>query len=171
MTPYDDRPVWLPDLDLRNATRDSAYVSTVIDVVVRHHQFRWLTLGGLSRAEVASERVQWIGAYFSEGITDHDEQSAYAVCFDVVGLALDDLHQGVTTLRAWIAGTAEAAERFHVPSTPYDLSTFAWCPSCKGDDRHRVTSYTPRPNLELWRKLRGSKVLIHLSPVIPRGEP
>lgn len=164
------RPTWLPEVDLRSATRASAYVETTVDVVLQGERYRWLTFGALSRVDVEPGKHQWMAAYFPNGITDESEDSAYALHLELVGITLVDLSQGATTLEAWIAGSAEDGERFKVPSKPYDLSSFKWCPTCEGKEKHQMTSYTPAPNLELWKKLRGVKILICTRPIMPEDE-
>lgn len=166
----DQRPAWLPQLDLRALTRNSDRAFTRISVLHNTYRHVWIRAGLLTGLEIQASRRQWLGAFYDHGITDEGDDSAYAFHIAVVGLHVDVIHYGVTQLRGWIAAGAEDAERFKVPKTVPKLDAFEWCVRCTGDERHQVTEYTPAPDLELYKRLRGAEVLVEMGPVIPEAE-
>lgn len=168
--PEDQRPAWLPELDFRALTRNSDRAFTRISVLHNTYRHVWIRAGLLTSLEMHASKRQWLGAHYDHGITDEEESSAYAFHIAVVGLHVDLIHYGVTQLRGWIAGGVEDAHRFKVPEVVPNLEAFKWCKGCQGTDRHQVTEYTPPPDLELYKRLRGAELLIEIGPVIPEDE-
>lgn len=160
----ENRPAWLPLVDLRAVTRDSEHVLTLIEVKAPDGYFYpWLKFGSLSDA-----RENFLAAYYIRGVTDEEHASAYVFHFDVTGLELVDVHRGNIGLRAWIAGAAEDAQNFKVPSKSMSsLEGVDLCslPDC-GDGRHPVVDFTPSADLALWKKLRGRELRITIIPVL-----
>jgi len=166
----DQRPAWLPELDLRAVTRNSDRAFTRISVLHNTYRHVWIRAGLLSRIELNPGKRQWLGAYYDHGIADESEDSAYAFQIDVVGLHIHMIHYGVTELHGWIAAESDDSVRFKVPRTVPDLETFEWCRRCKGEKSHRVTTYCPPVDLKLYERLRGAKLVVEFGPVIPEDE-
>jgi hypothetical protein len=167
----DNRPAWLPLVDLRAVTRDSEHVLTIIEVKAPDGYFYpWLKFGSLSDA-----RENFLAAYYTRGVKDGEHKSAYAFHFDITGLALTGIHHGNIVLRAWIAGAAEDAEGFKAPSKGMgsleDLGVDPCSlPDCE-DGRHPIVDFTPSVDLALWKKLRGRELRITIIPVVKEDSP
>lgn len=160
------RPAWLPLLDLRPITRDSDHAETQISVILQNQPVLWIQAGRLSHFNLSPSN-QNLGAYFRDGVTDFEHDSAYAFHINVVGTFLHQIYHGVVELRAWLASRADDTERFKIPVAPIDLDSLEWCSSCTGSERHRVGAYTPKPHRELWERLRGAELVIQIAPVTP----
>jgi len=139
-------------------------LETRVSVLIHHTSFEWLAFGVASRVGLDA-RSQWIAAYLPRGFTDASHHAAYALWFDVIGIRLESIRDGVTTLAAYIAGSAvDSGTSFNVPSAVPDLSLLPDCPHCTGDRRHKITFDSPEANVSLWKKLRGVEVKITMGP-------
>jgi hypothetical protein len=166
----DERPAWLPEVDLRPVTRNSDRAFTRITVSHNTYRHVWIQAGLLTRIEMDPGKRQWLAAYYAHDITDESDHSAYAFSLELVGVHVHMITYGVTELHGWIASGPHDAEHFRVPKAAPDLNSFEWCQRCKGKERHRMTTYQPPAELELYKKLRGEKISIEFGPVIPEDE-
>ena len=105
-------------------------------------------------------------AYLTEGTTDFEHDSAYALCLPLVGVSLERVLYHRTMVRAWVSSDPEY---FRVPaSSDYSLEAedceAEWCRSRP----HKTVPeglYSGAPfDEELFRKVRGLRVMIHFSP-------
>lgn len=162
----EERPQWLPKVDLRAITRDSDICTTIVEVKWHGYFYEWLRFGSLSRV---SDNGKWLGAHLREGITDFEHSSAYAVHFEVSRVELDTIHSGVVTLKAWVAGSDEDADTLCVPAQSIlsvDELGGEPCegpsPDCRDENHLIVKQFTPKADVKLWKRLRGRELRISI---------
>jgi len=160
--------------DLRSITRRSKLCLTrvFVDTPSKEH-VPWLVLGE-SRVETQRERHDgsWrLSAFLGGGVTDVEEDSAYALRLPLVGLFFERVSYQSSHLTAWVDPNAGPTgfERFHVPRPGYDPAKLpnAWmCETCKPS--HPIVPegyYVPPFDPELYRIVRGARVEIEVGVV------
>jgi hypothetical protein len=168
------RPKWLPFVDLRGVTRDANAVMTYVEVLTNEGYFLWLRFGSLD-----ANNTRTINAKYDTA-TDHEHDSAYAFCLDVVGLSLSGIYHGKIELTAYVPGSDDDSEAVRVPRAsilkeadiPKEHEDDEDCPGDTGeandsscnDPPHRIVRYVPPPDKELWKHLRGRCLKITVIP-------
>lgn len=168
-----ERPSWLPLVDLTAVTRDANAVRTEVSVQLGDGRFvPWIRLGALT---TIGDRLNFLGAYYVEGVTDGDHASAYAMHIDVSHVLLEGVRYGRIYLKAWIAGAERDAEHLCLP--PKSVLSLAdvegvRCDTCEGDDHGHliVPRFTPEPDVALWKRLRGRALEIEILPGVSLSE-
>ena len=173
-------PLKLLETDLRSITRDSDRVVTRVFFERTHNQseFTWLIFG---QTQVRTSRDRpdgrWrLDARMGNGATDFEHDSAYAISLPLVGLQFlrVDYHQ--TELVAWVdPNCGQTQTDFHVPRPGYNPMIHKDAYLCKEKkcQRHPIVPeglWTPPFDPELYKLVRGKKVVIHIGPVIPEKE-
>jgi hypothetical protein len=148
-------------LDLRSITRSGP--GTLIMVEIDFHVETWIKCGPIGMSQSERSHLWRVGARMDA--TDFEHDSAWAFCFEVVGLEFQYLDNGSAYFAGWIGG--RDPDSFRVPTPGYDPNKApdaGSCPSCKGDDKHlMVPFYMPSKTDEQaaqWERMRGSRIEI-----------
>ena len=173
-----------PKTDLRSITRDSERcLTTVILHADWETRVTWLEFGqaSLHRQKESRHDGRWrLEAYLTEGVTDFEHDSAYALKLPLIGLQLNDLavHYHSTHLVAWV--DPEDSDNFRVPDPGYNPAKHKDAYVCKDkrclDERkkgHIIIPegfYVPPVNQELYKLVRGKRVEIRIGPTFKEKE-
>lgn len=150
--------------DLTEITRDNKRARTVIYIHNDNYGDRspWLVLG---QAEVKIDgRICWLSAYLTEGVSDFEHDSAYAVRLPLIGVKLEHIWYHTTYLTAWVDPNNE--NDFHVPRSGYNPMKHPDAETCEMDycgKPHPIVPqgyYVPPFDEELYNAVRGKKLEI-----------
>ncbi len=159
---YEPEAVAPPWLDLSHLCRSSA--KTVITIETDFRMSSWITAGEISLRARDSYHFKGICQLDARmNATDYEHDSLYALRIELVGVELNDISYGLTSVIGWIR--ADNLDSFRVPVPGYNPlkhKQATKCKQCKGKESHLVIpdSYVPPPNPELYNIVRGRKVLI-----------
>jgi len=145
-------------IDLSAITRDSDKNRTTVSFVEGRKIVPWLTFGQAQLREERDNRYRLV-AYLTEGVTDCEHDSSYAVRLPLIGVTLKSVHYHDTHIAAWINPNSE--RDFCVPLPNYDPATRPEAYTCEDcEEPHLVTAYCPPFNGALWNTVRGKEVEI-----------
>jgi hypothetical protein len=162
-----------PLIDLRPITREPDRYQTVVKLFHGHFRSkRWLILGQarLQRHGRSHGPSLWIfDSYLTEGVTDFEHDSAFALRMGLIGVEFRGILYGHTEVQAII--DPQDRDGFHVPQpgyNPMELPDAEQCDGgkhCKWGDKepHVIVpegNYVPPSDRELYRKVRGRFVEI-----------
>lgn len=157
----------IEETDLRSITRRSDLLETTVFIQDKKWKptKKWLIFG---EAQLKNEKdFCWLSAYMSNGTTDPEHDSAYALRLPLIGLKLDYITYHNTILTAWIDPTGH--DEFKVPRPGYDptkLDDAHACDAecCKGDPHIIVPEeyYVPPFDKELYEAVYGRKIKIYV---------
>lgn len=163
-------------LDLRPITRSSDRCFTrviLIDDLAFERQDEWVEWIIMGESTLRTDvREPWLEAHLNRGATDFEHDSAYALHLPLIGITLGELaiRNNITHIKAWI--NPNRPRDFRVPEPKYDPTKHqdaCECPDCKGEDRHIIVPegfYLPPTNQELFKKVSGHKVEIHIGTIL-----
>jgi hypothetical protein len=163
-------------VDLRPITRYTDKVVTRVYLCDEfgHHQRVWITLGQckLMRPIERNNMRWWLGAYLTEGVTDFEHDSAYALRLPLLALSFEMLEMGMAWFHAII--DPNNADDFCVPPPGYNPMehTEAYdCEECrkrKGAEPHMIVPenfFVPPRDPKLHAKVACRHVLITIGVV------
>lgn len=166
------------ETDLRAITRDTDKCRTVVALYLDDYtRTSWLRFG---QAQLSSERLAGqyrLEARMTEGVTDFEHDSAYALRLPLIGVQLDGsfVRYHTTYLIGWIDPNAE--EDFHVPDPGYDPAKLQDAYRCRdarclrdNPDGHIIVPegyYVPPSNPHLYKLVAGKRVEIAIGPAWP----
>ena len=164
--------------DLRDITRNTKKCQSVVTIHLDWEtKVKWLVFGQAqlrAQRESRPDGCYRLEARMTEGVTDFEHDSAYALRCPLIGVMFDGLliNNHTTHLIAWVDPDNE--EEFRVPSPGYNPTKHAEAHRCKDkqclkDDPkgHIIVPegfYVPPRNAELYRRVRGKKVEITIGP-------
>lgn len=173
MSSEDERPDWLPNLDLRNITQDPEDACTEIKVKLMHHHFSWIKAGRLSRLEFngRSDPPGWrLAARMAGGATDFEHDSAYAFSLSIISPTIEMGINGFVWIHAYINPNPYLDDDFRVPtSSEYDPCKLVGSHICeeeaclKDGGPHPIVPegyWFPPRNTDLFKRLRGTPITI-----------
>jgi hypothetical protein len=156
-------------VDLRAITRNSDKIITRIYVCDSFHtrQQRWITLGECKLMRpVERSPMRWLlAAYLTDGVTDFEHDSAYALRLPLLALHFDMWEMG----QAWFYAIIDPndPDEFHVPPPGYNPMEHKEARLCKEGhckkEPHIIVPedfYTPPHDAKLYRKVACRPVLI-----------
>ena len=154
----------LEALDLRAVTRDSNRAFCYIQLDADHEGMKpWIECGRIEIQSRGEKFPQLLAARADYGVTDFEHDSAYIFRIPVVGVRLDMVYQGGTTLVCWIAGDADD---LRVPtSSDYDPTKLPGAFRCTDCEKHHDMvpegAYAgPPPDPKLFALLVGRRLEI-----------
>lgn len=166
-----------PVLDLRAMSRDSDTCLTQVSLFPdwdSKNGFVWIQAGQTSlRQKRNGDPIfgHTLTCYLNKGATDVEHDSAYLFQLPLVGLTFVSLFYHQVTFGAYIDPTLDTSydgDRFSVPNPDYDPFKEAdRCKSCKGKEAHKFVPYLPPNNMALYQKIKGMRVEVVVSPVMP----
>ena len=154
-------------IDLTGVTRDSDKLRTTIYIHTDRYDRtleEWIRLGQFElRQDINPHMIIARG-----DATDFEHDAIYLLRLPIIGLTLDRIAYGATTLEAYIHPDVDPdGHDFGVPPPGYNpmkLKGVTKCHQCKGDEAHVIVpegNYTPKFNPELYEQVRGKKITIH----------
>lgn len=155
-------------LDLRSITRDSHLVQATVWIGHEHEQVQWIITGRASLEERGNGRWNF-SARCSYGVVDTEQDSAYAVNFDLIGVTSVGASSSRARYHGWIA-IEDRMSGFNVPEPGYDpvKEPGAYKKKIKSgdfeDELTFVPNYLPPDNNKLFRKVYGQRVMIVFGP-------
>ena len=157
-----------PLIDLRPYTRDSDTCFTRITVTDnRFHRHVWILGGQVSiYPHDGGGGYAFLKMYLAkEGmrVVDSEYDSAYALYLNVIGLTLHNVDHHNMTLRGWI--NPNRPDDFHVPrdvEKMLDVAEFVEKDEHMDEDVYKIDRMTPEPDLKLFKKLRGLRLMIEI---------
>lgn len=170
----------LKALDLTAISRKGT--ATLVTVADDDGMHPWLKLGevALTRYDGGSRRGSWrFTAYWNNGVTDQEHDSAYILQLDLGGVELDMVHYSRMSIVAWIAGGRDG---FRVPPPDYAKMLKAHaetttCKDCRKRDKtmphHLVLPpgfYVPPEQSELYAQMVGRRIEITIDSTHDVGE-
>ena len=164
--------------DLRSITRMSDKCLTTVTIHLDwEKKTTWLQFGA---AQLRTQKDRPDGrhrleARMTEGVTDFEHDSAYALRLPLVGLFFEGVEYHQSTFSAWIDPNDDPNgggrfTDFHVPRSGYDPTKHPEthkCKQCKGKESHLIVPegfYVPRFDKELYEAVRGKRVDIRIGP-------
>ena len=159
-----------PFNDLRAITRHSdRYLTTVMLYHGHYLKKHWMSLGQarLVKQERSQGASTWrFDAYLTEGVTDFEHDSAYAIRMGLIGVEFKNVCYGHTEVMAII--DPQGFDQFGVPPSGYNPMTMEGAEQCENDhciehEPHIVVPeghYVPPGNEELFKLVRGRFVEI-----------
>jgi len=157
-----------PLIDLRPITRESGRYQTVVRLYRdQFYSKRWIIFGQGRLIKVSRAGIsQWIcDAYLTEGVTDFEHDSAYAISIPLVGVEFQGIYYGCSEFSAII--NAQSPDGFNVPCTGYDPMSLPNARTCTSgrceDDPHIIVPeghYIPPHNADLFKQVGGRFVQI-----------
>ena len=110
-------------VDLRNITRESDRIKTVVSFVNRYgrEEKPWLTLGMCDLIYGSNSNLWNMRAFMKRGVTDFEHDSVRAVCLPLIGVSFESIFYGRCTFSGWIDPALGPLDNFHFPlSSEYD---------------------------------------------------
>lgn len=170
-------------LDLTGYTRNVEKVRTMIFIDNREEygdnpQPLWIECGDIQMSKRDREPIWTIGARMSYGITDFEHDAAYAFVFEAIGVEFESAYFGDFRFSGWIA--FHDYSQFRIPEAAYDPNKDPEGSRCteksckaeakkKGEKPHLILGerFSPKANLELFKKLRGRRFIIQFGSYEP----
>ena len=166
-----------PLIDLRAVTRQSDRYMTTVRLHRDHFRSKeWIVMGQarlVARYRSQGPTIWTFDAYLTEGVTDFEHDSAYAIRIPLVGVEFRSVYYGQTEVIAAI--DPMDFEGFHVPPPGYNPMKHPDAHECKSEhceEPHVIVpegNYVPPNNVELFKMVRGRFVEITFG-VPPKGE-
>ena len=186
MSPVEDNaPKGPPLTDLRSITRDSKRCETrVILQLDWRTKSEWLVFG---QAQLRAQRESQpdgrfrLEARMTEGVTDFEHDSAYALKLPLIGVQFSSMlvHYHQTHLIGWVDPDAEDMD-FMVPNPGYNPMKHKDAHVCKDKSclkenpkGHIIVPqgfYVPPPNPALYKLVRGKRVEIIIGLVVKENK-
>lgn len=170
------KPPYQPQkTDLREVTRDAARCLTTVFVEPdwdSANRYKWLVFGAaiLRPARDGRSDGRWkLQAHLTEGATDFEHSSGYALGLPLIGVQFESVEAHQTRLFGWV--DPDDADGFHVPRPGYNPMKHPKAKMCEGGrdcrrgEKHIILPdgmWYPPIDVELYRAVRGKKVEIRI---------
>lgn len=150
--------------DLTGITRDNKRVRTTVYLHENNYgdKIPWLIFG---QAEVRNEeRICWLDARMTEGVSDFEHDSAHALRLPLIGLKFEQVWYHTTYITAWV--DPNNPDGFHVPRPGYNPMKHPDAEVCEADycgEPHPIVPqgyYVPPFDKELYEAVKGKKIEI-----------
>ena len=158
--------------DLRAITRRSDKCLTVVEIKWDWEtEIDWLTFGEAQLRHHENLGTHDLMAYLTDGVTDFEHDSAYALSLPLIGLRFTRLDYHSTHFDAWVDPSHDADRGFRVPSPGYDPmkhpdAIVCRAKTCRRDGPHIIVPeghYLPPFNKELFKLVAGKRVEITIT--------
>ena len=154
--------------DLRAITRRSATCLTVVSIKWDWQtEINWLTFGEAQLRHHERLGTHELMAYLTNGVTDFEHDSAYALSLPLIGLRFTRLDYHSTYFDAWVDPSHDVNRGFRVPRPGYNPMEHPESIMCKDKknctDGHIIVPeghYLPPYDKELFRLVAGKRVEI-----------
>lgn len=153
--------------NLNDITRNSDVAITLVTIQPDYRKFReafrWLEFG---EAELRNdERICWLDARLTAGVTDFEHDSAHALRLPLIGLTFQHLWYQNAYFKAWV--NPNDPDGFRVPRAGYNPMKLPDAYTCESDyckeEPHIVVPegyYCPPYDEELYEAVRGAELEI-----------
>jgi len=151
--------------DLTSITRDADKAHTRVRILEDKYEPSkpWLDFGELQLRNEG--RICWLAAYLSNGVTDFEHDSAYALRLPIIGLRFEAIMYHTTYITAWV--DPDGTEDFNVPRPGYNPAKHPESVMCNSEycvrEPHIIVPqgfYVPPFDEELFEAVRGKKLEI-----------
>lgn len=177
MTKAKQEPSKYPLIDLTAISR-SKRVTTGVKIFDGYDGFPWLKFGEFDLTYVENKKFHRLDARMGRGATDFEHDSAHVVILSIIGLELDLITYGFTTLVGWIDPSESLNEErfhdFHVPPPGYDPTKLPGASTCKRCKPHHPIVpegyFVPKFDPDLYRLVAGKRIEIATGPIESNDE-
>ena len=162
----------IPTLDYRYLTRHSDRCLTKI--ILGHSrvgQYCWLKAGASRLRLTDRDSMVWtLDAYYDDGVTDQEEDSAFVYTLPLIGVTFDCAWGTLTTFKAFLHsldfGQFRLTEANYSPATDPEAFT---CERC--EEKHLIIPHYVPPQTQdtfnLFKRIRGAPVEIQFITLTP----